>query len=363
MANNNDNNDACISQYSAQIRQRTELQLFQGVVPPVRLEVTNPYVDQPTLTPFRTAMRRKFDILQYPGTAGASVQGGATARQRYIRLSRGGSVIAKRMSPQSAVDARYTVCDIENPIPVGSSGVPCGGDTEVLFLDLAVPQYMLNADPRLDRNYTEFADIPADPFAFYYSTQTLLSTNAAAAATAAWATIRLSTAGGRSARRFPMQLTVPLALLVTGTYAASMTAPTTTTISVARTMHLYYNDTVVADSVAPDPLQVTLQSPTPGSGGSSSSESSINFSAAVYLEPLTANLALFSAADSIAVFTARVHAQTAFTLPVGVESMTATVVAHLPSPWNDSSTNVASITWPSKPTGSPPSSSVLLLEA
>jgi hypothetical protein len=333
-------NDMCNVHYLAQINQRLQLQLFQSVVPPVRLELgDNPYASG-AWTSGQLAMRRKFNILQYPRTAGAAARGGATVSQQYTRLLRGGSVVARRMAHPSPEDARFSICDIRNPISVGSSDVPRGGDVDALFLDPAAPLY-LTADPRLDRNYTEFADIPADPFTVYYSAQTSVSSGAT------WATMRIAS---RAARRFYLRLSVPLALIVTGTRAPA-TATTTAQISIAQTMHLYYNDTAIADSEEATTAGIVLTL----LGGSSSRR----FSAVVYVDNLVADLSVLSGADAVAVFTARVNAQATFTPPAGVTDMTATVVAHLPTNWTNSADGGASIAWtPSQPQSS---SAVVLL--
>lgn len=229
----------CLARYRAQMRQRDQQQLFQTLVPPLRLTPANPYLET-GVTPFQLAMRRKFDVLQY--RRGGSVVAGQTAAQEWARLARMGSVVTRRLAPPLATHPAYTTCDVAHPMSVDRSGVPRGGDTDVLYLDLVTPQYQYE-DPRLDRNYLAFADLVPPPFLVHYST---------GAATrgpphpAAWATVRFTASIAQP--RYGLAVSVPLAITIAGVRKPENTnlqLATSVTVTVARTLALYYNDSPV----------------------------------------------------------------------------------------------------------------------
>lgn len=245
------NNNNCLARYQSQIRQRDQLQLFQTFVPPVRFTPGNPYQDNPGVTPFQLAMRRKFDVLQYRSSGGGTVTGGQTRAARWSALVRGGSLRRQWVAPPLAADSNYTACDLL-PTPVSNSGVPCGGDTDALYLDLAVPQYQYE-DPLLDRNYADFADTVVEPFYAYYSPGPVPTTSAGSTTTTnnnTWATVRFTDAILQN--RYNLRASVPLAITVSGTDTRYADGNLAKTVTVGRTLVLFFNDTPAKTLALPD---------------------------------------------------------------------------------------------------------------
>lgn len=145
---------AVCARYSAQVLQREQRKNFLSQLPRTRFEPVSPYAEGGP-TPRQLSMRRKFEVLRY------TQQSTASAVRRWTQLVSTTGAARRRVSPALASNPEYTVCDLVRLPGYYCNVPPARGDEDpLLFLDLAVPLYMLDA-PLLDRPYSNFADLPA----------------------------------------------------------------------------------------------------------------------------------------------------------------------------------------------------------
>lgn len=311
---------ACLAQYREQILQRDQRSVFQSILQPTRFSPTNPYVDDPSLTPFKLAMRRKFDILQYRNSAIGGAGGGMTAAQRWATLARTSS---RRFAPNFYANTNYTVCDVSARTPVGSSGVPHGGDTEELYLDLATPQYQYE-DPRLDRNYDTYTNVVPPPLtAIYYFG--VPATAGAATPPQPWASLQVA-AGEPGTTLDRVSVSVPLAItLAVGPRPSPIGPVLPVTVTVARVLQIYYNDTLaIAAPVSSVTLTLTLLAPT--------SAYATPFTITQYIGNLTADLDhIVPVSEGAVIFTARVQCTVSLTNSPAQTVVNVAVAANVPT--------------------------------
>lgn len=297
----------CSALFSAVFAQRQQAQQFREVLPPLRLDVVNPY-DDPTVTKFKLDMRRKAEVLEYKQTVGATVREPKSAAWASIVRQSG-----RRPPPVCPTPLTPIVSSVDR------SGVPRGGDTDVLYLDPTVPIYHL-INPVNERSYVQFDNVIPDPFLVVVRPSVFLENEVSGIVASGMFTSSIQMP------RYRMRLVCPLALTVSGNTSARTPSGVTPTITLTIAVQLFYNETMIAQT---DPYSRTIVVAFP-----LANEGSTDFTMTKYI--WTADAQLLAQAGNGYVYTVRVAANARFSSDFDTSKISATITANIPVNYSDS---------------------------
>lgn len=311
----------CSALFSAIFKQRLQVQQFQTVYPPSRLVVVNPY-DTPGVTKFALDMRRKAEVLEYTQNVGAAVPKTKSASWA--------SVVRQQASRRISV----TSCP-GNGTPtiiyssVDKSGVPRGGDTEVLYLDPAVPLYHF-INPVNERTYVEFENVIPEPFkAIIWSPvivpvfPTPVNGIPTTVATGMFTSSVLSP-------QYQLRAVSPIAITVSGNTSARTTPTGSPKITVTVELHLFYNESKITQS---SPYSATIELGFPLVATSPAAD----FTVTKYIGVGDAQN-IIARAENGYVYTVRMVATVKFSSELDSTKISAQITANVPTDYPFSST-------------------------
>lgn len=225
--------------------QRKKQQLFN--VPPSRIEIVSPYVDNSNITKFKLDMRRKAEVLKYD--KGNTKTNNLTKKQLFTQVMNGSSapvsnsyIITNTVISTKA--SRVLACN-NNDIPTTSSasGVPKDyiNNVNTLYYDPTVPLYNY-INPVLTRSYG-IINSPFPTDVIQYSNYTNVNTLSSSLPIT---TVEFTEATTNNFYTLSL-LTIPLAIQISGYINRTNTNTINIPISIPDiSLNIYYNNSLLS---------------------------------------------------------------------------------------------------------------------